>query len=304
MATRAPPGAAVTGVAYGLAAGLVWGLGPIYWKAIQTVPAVEIVAQRVVWSVLFLALLMALLRQLPALRQAVRVRRNIVALFATAVLISVNWSIYIWAVNAGFVLDVSFGYFISPLVGVLLGTTILRERLRRWQAVAVALAAIGVANQVVSLGTIPWIGLVLAFTFGFYGLIRKVVPAGPLVGLGIETTLILPFALGYIVWLSADGQAVSWSLDAGGMALVVGAGVVTALPLLWFAQAARRVRLSTIGLILYVAPSCQFGLAVFLYGEAFTVAHLVTFAFIWAGLLVYSVDSTRAHRRDHALGSI
>ena len=298
------PGTAAAGVAYGLAAGLVWGLGPIYWKAIQSVPAVEIVAHRVVWSVLFLALLMALLRQLPALRQAVRVRRNIVALFATAVLISVNWSLYIWAVNAGFVLDVSFGYFISPLVGVLLGTTILRERLRPWQAIAVALAAIGVANQVASLGTIPWIGLVLAFTFGVYGLIRKVVPAGALVGLGIETTLILPFALGYIVWLSADGQAVSWSLDAGGMALVVGAGAVTALPLLWFTQAARRLRLSSIGLILYVAPSCQFVLAVFLYGEAFTVAHLVTFVFIWAGLLVYSVDSARAHRRDNALASI
>lgn len=293
----------VAGVAYGLAAGLVWGLGPIYWKAIQAVPAVEIVAHRVVWSVLFLALLMALLRQGPALRQAARSWRNILPLFATAILISVNWGIYIWAVQVGRVLEISLGYFLSPLVGVLLGTTLLRERLRPWQIAAVGLAALGVVNQVFALGGIPWLGLVLALTFGFYGLIRKLVPADALVGLGIETTLILPFALGYIAFLSADGRAVAWSLDPVGIGLVLSAGAVTALPLLWFAQAARRLRLSTIGLILYLAPSCQFALAVFVFGEPFTTAHLVSFAFIWAGLAVYSIDSMAAFRRANGLAT-
>lgn len=295
----------VAGVAYGLAAGLVWGLAPIYWKAIQAVPATEIVAHRVVWSMMFLTLLVVLLRQLPAFWRAIRDLRSFLALFATGIVISLNWGLYIWAVNAGHVLEVSLGYFMSPLVGVLLGITILRERLRPWQIAAVALAGLGVVNQAVAVGTIPWIGLALAFSFGAYGIIRKVIRVEALVGLGIEICLMLPFALFYVAFLSVEGRATAWSLDPIRFGLLIlGVGAVTTLPLIWFTQAARRLRLSTIGLVLYVAPSCQFLLAVFLYGETFTTTHLVTFACIWAGLAIYSIDSTVAYRRAGAVGSV
>lgn len=297
-------GGTFAGVAYGLGAGLIWGLGPIYWKALQTVPSTEIVAHRIVWSVAFLALLIALLRQTPTFWRTVRVRANMLPLFVTGIVISLNWGLYIWAVNAGHVLDVSLGYFMSPLVGVLLGITVLRERLRPWQLAAVALAGVGVANQAVTVGTVPWIGLALALSFGIYGLIRKVIRVEALVGLGIEICLMLPIAIGYIVFLSVEGGATAWSLGAVDFVLLLGAGAVTALPLLWFTQAARRLRLSTIGLVLYVAPSCQFLLAVFLYGETFTAAHLVTFACIWTGLAVFSIDSAVAYRRSAGPGSV
>jgi chloramphenicol-sensitive protein RarD len=296
-------GGALAGVAYGLGAGLIWGLGPVYWKALQTVPANEIVAHRVVGSVAFLALLIALLRQMPTFRRTVRVRGNLLPLFVTGIVISLNWGLYIWAVNAGHVLEVSLGYFMSPLVGVLLGVTVLHERLRPWQLAAVLLAGLGVVNQAVAVGSVPWIGLALALSFGVYGLIRKMIRVEALVGLGIEICLMLPFALFYIAFLSVEGGATAWSLGAFKFVLLVGAGAVTALPLLWFTQAARRLRLSTIGLVLYVAPSCQFLLAVFLYGETFSTAHLVTFACIWVGLAIYSIDSTLAYRRSAAIDS-
>jgi len=294
-------GTTAVGVVYGLAAGVAWGVGPIYWKALATVPEVEIVTHRIVWSVPFLALLITLTGQWGEARRAVGERRRLVPLLATALLISINWGVYIWAVNAGFVLEASLGYFMSPLVGVLLGVVFLRERLRVWQGVAIVLAAAGVATQAIAVGTLPWIGLTLAFSFGFYGLLRKVMAVGPVVGLGVETTLLLPLAIGYVVFVESQGRGHLGALSAQEVVLVLLSGAFTALPLLFFTAAARRLRYSTVGLLQYTAPSLQFALAVLVYGEAFTRAHLILFACVWAALLLYSADSIRAHRRQAAV---
>lgn len=288
------------GVAYALGAYLLWGLTPIYWKALRSFSGLEILAQRVVWSLLFLAVLIAIFRQWGAVREVAGSWRRIAPLIVTAILVSFNWGIYIWAVNAGNVLETSLGYFMNPLVNVLLGVIFLRERLRLWQGLAVLLAGAGVVNLTISLDSFPWIGISLAVSFGFYGLIRKIVPTEPLVGLSTETVLLLPIALAYLAYLSATGTAVAESADLSLWLLLIGSGVVTALPLLWFAQAAKRLQYTTVGLIQYVAPSMQFMLAVFLYDERFTNAHLVTFACIWGGLVVYTMDSMHAYRRSRA----
>ncbi len=289
------------GVAYALAAYLLWGLTPIYWKELRAFSGLEILAQRVVWSLLFLAILIAIFRQWSAVRRVIGSWRRLAPLIVTAVLVSFNWGVYIWAVNAGNVLEASLGYFMTPLISVLLGVIFLRERLRRWQGLAVLLAGAGVVILTVSIGVFPWVGLSLAVSFGFYGLIRKIVPTEPLVGLITETTLLLPVALVYIAYISATGTAVAKSADLGLWLLLIGGGVVTSLPLLWFTQAAKRLQYSTLGLVQYVAPSIQFMLAVFLYGERFTNAHLVTFACIWVGLVIYTMDLTRIYRRSQAM---
>ena len=289
------------GIAYGLAAYLLWGLTPIYWKALRAVPGPEILAQRMVWALLFLAVLIAFFRQWRAVRRVIGSWRRLAPLMVTAILVSFNWGVYIWAVNAGRILEASLGYFMNPLVNVLLGVVFLGERLRPWQGLAVLLAVGGVVNLTLSLGVFPWISIGLAVSFGFYGLIRKIVPTEPLVGLTTETALILPVALAYLAYLSATGKAVAGSADLGLWLLLIGGGVVTALPLLWFTQAARRLQYTTLGLIQYLAPSLQFMLAVFLYGEVFTNSHLVTFACIWGGLIIYTVDSAQAYRRSQTV---
>lgn len=298
-----PKNTGAIGVAYALAAYLLWGLTPIFWKALRAFSGLEILAQRVVWSLLFLAILIAIFRQWSAVRRVIVSWRRLAPLIVTSVLVSFNWGVYIWAVNAGNVLEASLGYFMNPLVNVLLGVIFLRERLRLWQGLAVLLAGTGVVNLTVSIGVFPWVGLSLAVSFGFYGLIRKIVPTEPLVGLSTETALLLPVALAYIAYISATGTAVAESADLGLWLLLIGGGVVTALPLLWFVQAAKRLQYTTLGLVQYVAPSIQFMLAVFLYDEVFTDAHLVTFACIWGGLVIYTVDSAHAYRRSRVLVS-
>lgn len=295
-----PKNAGAVGIAYALAAYLLWGLTPIYWKALRAIPGPEVLAQRMIWALLFVAILIAIFRQWRGVRRVIGSWRRLVPLMVTSVLVSFNWGVYIWAVNADHILEASLGYFINPLVNVLLGVVFLGERLRPWQGLAVLLAVGGVVNLTLSLGVFPWISLSLAVSFGFYGLIRKIVPTEPLVGLSCETALVLPVALAYLAYLSVTGTAAAHDADLGLWLLLIGSGVVTALPLLWFAQAAKRLQYTTIGLVQYVAPSLHFALAVFLYGETFTDAHLITFACIWGGLVIYTVDSAHAYRRGRA----
>ena len=260
-------------------------------------PASEILGHRVVWSAVFLVILLAFSGQLSAAKAVFADRRVILPLCATTVLISINWFTFIWGVNAGFLLEVSLGYYINPLINVVLGILFLGERLRPWQIFAVALAALGVLNLTWSLGSFPWIALTLALTFGFYGLLRKVMPAEALVGLGVETVLLTPVALAFLAWLSLSDTAVAPDLDLAGWVLLILVGVVTAMPLLLFTAGARRLRYSTMGVLQYIGPTGHFLLAVFVYDEPFTVTHLVAFACIWIALVVYSVDANRAHRR-------
>ena len=284
-------GALYAALAYG-----TWGVLPIYWKLLRGVPLLEVLAHRVIGTVIFTALLLAGLRQMPELKQALRSRRELLSLLASGTLIGVNWGVFIWAVGAGRILETSLGYYLNPLVNVLLGTLLLGERLRRAQVISVALAGAGVAVMVVSHGELPWISLALAGSFGLYGLLHKLTSVRPIAALAIETGALAPLALAYVCFRvdPAGGALVTGTtLESALLAL---AGPVTALPLLWFASAARRLRLSTLGLFQYVAPTLALLVAVFLYDESFTRAHAVAFLLIWSALALYSVDALQASR--------
>lgn len=286
------------GLAYALAAYLLWGAFPLYFKALHGVPAPEILAHRVLWSVVLLAGIVFLGGRAAVLRDALRPgRRGVLA--ATAVLIAANWLIYIWAVNAGRVLEASLGYFVNPLVNVLLGMAFLRERLSRVQALAVALAGAGVAVLVVRLGTVPWLPLGLALTFGLYGLLRKRAGIDPIGGLLGETALLAPVALGYLLLRGAGGEG-AFGHGAWRTALLVAAGPVTTVPLVWFAIGVRSLRLSTMGLVQYVTPTLQFLLAVVLFREPFTRTHAIAFGCIWVSLAAYTWDALARVRRLEA----
>lgn len=287
------------GLAYGLAAYLAWGLLPLYFRALHGVPPLEILAHRIAWSVLLLAGLTTWLRRWPEVARPLASRGGRLTLVATTLLISLNWGTYIWAVHAGRVLEASLGYFINPLVNVLLGVVFLGERLSRRQQVAVGLAGVGVLVLVVSAGALPWVAFVLALSFGVYGLLRKRARIDAVAGLFSETALLAPAAVAGLLWLGWAGRG-HLGASPGLSALLVAAGVITALPLIWFALGVQRLRLSTIGLLQYLAPTLQFSLAVFVFGEPFTAAHGVAFACIWASLALYSADVLGALRRAEA----
>ncbi|MGD8452424.1 MAG: EamA family transporter RarD [Phycisphaerae bacterium] len=284
------------GVIYGVAAFGSWGLFPIYFKAIEHVPALEIVAHRIIWSAVFLLVVLAVRHKWAVFVTALCSWRTLGTLAATACLIAGNWLTFIWAVAHDQLLQVSLGYFINPLLNVLLGFAFLGERLRRWQTVSVALAVTGVAYLTISAGTLPGVALVLAGTFGFYGLLRKTAKADALVGLTVETVLLAPLSLVFLVFIMSRGQAAFLSGSTSTDVLLALAGVVTAVPLALFAAAARRLRYTTIGFIHYMAPTGQFLLAVFAYHEPFTAAHVVTFIFIWAGVAIYTIEAALTAR--------
>jgi chloramphenicol-sensitive protein RarD len=284
----------VAGVAYALSAFGLWGAFPLYFKAVAAVPAPEVLAHRVVWSVFWVALLLFAVAQWRAVAGALRRRRTLAMLTVSSLLIATNWLIFIWAVAVDRVLEASLGYFITPLVSVLLGRLVLGERLDGLQWLAVGLAALGVGWTLVGLGALPWVSLGLAATFGSYGLARKVIEVGAIPGLFVETLVLGPVALAYLGWLAWSGGGTFASAGIGLDLLLVASGLVTATPLILFAQAARRLRLASVGLFQYIVPTAQMLLAVFAFGEAFTVGHAVTFGCIWAGLVLYTASAWRA----------
>jgi chloramphenicol-sensitive protein RarD len=287
------------GVIYGLSAYLCWGFLPIYFKALGGVRPTEVVAQRVLWSMLLLAVLIVGARRWSQFRKALANPRAIRILLASSLLIAVNWLVYIWAIGEGRVLETSLGYFLNPLVNVLMGVVLLKERLTRAQSIAVALAVLGVAVLAIGATGGLWISLALAISFASYGILRKIAPVDSLEGLMIETLLLAPIAALYLGWLAThDGVSFGTGLDVS-LLLALG-GLVTAAPLLLFAAGARRLRYSTMGLLQYVAPTIQFLLAVLVYGEKLTTAHLICFAAIWTGLAVYAVDGLRPAPRAAA----
>jgi chloramphenicol-sensitive protein RarD len=270
-----------------------WGLLPIYWKLFGTTPAIEVLSHRMIWSAVFLCGILLVQRRLGDLLAMLRLPRQVLVLLLTASLLSFNWGLYIYGVNSDRVVEASLGYYINPLVTVLLGFVFLKERLYRGQQVAVALAVVGVGYFIWRLGTVPWIALALAISFAFYGLLRKVVPVAPLVGLAVETLLITPITLLFVVWLGVTGQG-RFGESLPMTLLFIGAGVATSMPLLWFNNAAKRLKLATLGFFQYLAPSLSLLLGVFVYGEPFTPVHAVTFGCIWTALLLYSVTALRA----------
>ncbi|MGQ0558638.1 MAG: EamA family transporter RarD [Sphingosinicella sp.] len=285
-----------TGLLYGLGAYLAWGVMPLYFKAIAAIAAGEIVAHRILWSLVFLAALAVLFRKRAAIRAAVASRRVLMILALTSLLIGTNWLIFIYAVVSGHVLEGSLGYYLNPLVNVLLGVVLLKERLSRAQMAAVLIAAAGVAVLAAGAGAGLWISLTLAASFGLYGFVRKVAPVGALEGLAIETALLAPLALGWLVWLQREGALGFGRFGLTIDLLLVLGGAVTAIPLLLFTAAARRLPYSTLGFLQYIAPSLQFLLAVLAFGEPLTTAHLVCFGAIWTALVLFTADGWRQAR--------
>lgn len=287
----------IAGLAAALGAFCVWGLAPLYFKLLGHVGADEIIAHRVIWSMVFLGLVL-LVRERGRFRERIRVERHVLgALAVSAVLISVNWLVFVYAINTNRVLSTSLGYFINPLVNVLLGMLIFRERFGRLQTLAVLLAFAGTVWMTVRVGRLPWIALMLAFSFALYGVVRKKTDVGPLIGLFWETLLITPLALLWLVWLGRNGVLVFDPGSLGEAGLLAGTGLITLVPLVLFATGVRRLNLSTIGLMQYLAPSMTFILAVFLFNEPFTVDHAVTFALIWTALALFTVAGWQQYRR-------
>jgi chloramphenicol-sensitive protein RarD len=277
------------GILYAATAYIVWGLFPLYFKAMQSIPAMQILMHRVLWSVGFLLLVLASRRQWVWLRRLLDQPKVLAGFAASGMLLAGNWFTYIWAVNHDRVVDASLGYFITPLVNVLLGFVLLRERLRPVQWAAIALAASGVAWLTWQSGGMPWIGLILAATFGTYGLLRKTASLGALEGLALETLILFPLALAYLIFLTAHDNNAFLSAPSSVQWLLAAAGPITAIPLLMFASGARRISLSALGLLQYVSPTIQLLLGVWLYHEPFGT-RLIGFVLIWTALAIYSAE--------------
>lgn len=290
-----------SGIAYSTSAYLLWGLFPLYFKAVAAIPAPEMLAHRILWSLLVFWLITVFRRTWRPVVRALRSPRLLAVLVLSASLIAVNWGVFIWAVAAGRVIECSLGYFINPLLSVMLGVGVLRERLRPLQWLAVAMAACGVLWQVAAFGAVPWVALTLAATFASYGLVRKLVPIDAVSGLTVESMLLAPPALLWLIWIElGEGGAFAsagWLLDL----LIVLSGPITALPLILFVAGARRIRLATVGLLQYIAPSCHLLLALFVFEEVFAWSSLAVFGCIWAALAVYTFDTLRQDRGAAAL---
>jgi chloramphenicol-sensitive protein RarD len=284
------------GLVYGALAFVWWGLFPLYFRIVTTVAAPEILAHRVVWCLLFLSAVLTKRRQWAWLGQVLRQPKVLGAFAASALMIGANWLVYIWAVNHGHVLEASLGYFITPLVNVLLGMTLLHERLRRAQWLALIIAACGVLWLTLQAGRVPWIALSLAVTFGGYGLLRKIAVLGALEGLTLETLLLAPLALLTLGIATAAGTASFPAPDALTNVWLIALGPITAVPLLLFAAGARRLSMATLGIVQYIGPSIQFVLGIWVFGEAFSPSRMLGFAGIWLALLIYSIDGWRVTR--------
>jgi chloramphenicol-sensitive protein RarD len=296
------PGQVRAGLLYAIGAYGLWGLVPLYFYTVKACPAHELVAHRIIWSALLLAVVVALLRRWPEVITAFRTRKTLFMLFASAYLVAGNWYVYVWCATHDQITQASLGYFILPLVNVIAGLALFGDRLRLAQAAALAIASAGVIYMAVGLGQFPWIGITLAVSFALYGIVRKVVPVDGVIGLTVESFLLAPVALVLlVVWELTDGLAfahVSRELDA----LIALSGVVTTVPLVCFAHAVRKVSLVTIGVLQYLSPTLQLVVAVSVFGEPFTRQHQISFGLIWLGLAVYAVDTVRAAAQKHLTG--
>lgn len=284
------------GIWYGIGAYALWGFFPIYWKFLHQVPALQVIGHRIGWSFILLAVYIVITRQWQDFRSTAFKMKTIGIYSIAAVLLSFNWLIYVWGVNAGFIIETSLGYFINPLLSVLLGVIFLRERLRPRQWIPVGLAAVGVVYLTFVYGHLPWIALSLAFSFGFYGFVKKLSPLGSLYGLTLETGIVFPIALIYLAIVGVNGSGAF--LQDGKLVdiFLIGAGVVTTIPLLLFASAAKQIPLTIVGLLQYIAPTIQFLIGVFVYKELFDRAHFIGFAIVWVALIIFAVESYLANR--------
>lgn len=286
---------ATAGLLLGLLAFGIWALFPLYWHELDHVDPLQVLAHRAIWTVPVCALVLFYRRELLRTFTVLKDLKTVALLVLSTALISTNWGTYIWSVSNDQILQASMGYYLNPLVNVLAGLTVFGEKLRKGQWLAVALAAAGVLYAALAFDSIPWIGLILAFSFGSYGAVRKLVSVEAVPGLFVETLLTLPVALGYLLWLESQGLGVFLELGVKTDAFLIGGGIVTAIPLLCYVGAARRLPISTVGMLFYLTPTGLFLMAAFLYGEPVGQGDLITFGFIWAALIVFTLE-----RRHHA----
>jgi chloramphenicol-sensitive protein RarD len=285
------------GVWYAVCAYVCWGLFPIYWKQLDRVPALQLIGHRIVWSFVMLAAIIGTTRQWHTFRRT-SFKTPVLRIYTVAAaLITVNWFTFVWAVNSGYVVETSLGYFINPLVNVLFGVLFLHERLRPVQWIAIGIAAAGVLYLTILYGSLPWIALVLAFSFGSYSLVKKKGLLGSVHGLALETAILTPLAIAYLMYVERSGEGALLRSDLRSDLLLLGTGAVTTIPLLFFASAVRRIPLSLLGVLQYIAPTMQFLLGVLLYREPFTPAQFVGFSMVWAALIVVGVEGFLVHRR-------
>jgi chloramphenicol-sensitive protein RarD len=289
------------GILYAVGAYTIWGLLPVYWKALQNIPSLELAAHRMTWSLVFVVGVLAFRGGWRWLKPALKNNRIRLTFLATGLLIGTNWSIYIWAVNAGFIVETSLGYFINPLVSVMLGVIFFRERLRLGQSLAIGIAVAGVLYLTISYGALPWIALSLALTFGFYGLLKKTTALDALNGLSLEMTVVFWPALTYLLYRESAGVGALGQANLLTILLLAGSGALTAIPLLLFSKAVQKIPLSTVGLLFYMAPTMQFLIGVLIYGEPFTQARMIGFSLVWTALLLYSVEGIIVRRRSVAM---
>lgn len=292
------------GLLLGIAAYGLWGGFPLYWPLLEPAGAIEILAHRILWSMVTMGLLVVVFRRTPQLRAILADRRTLVLLATAAAVVTVNWATYIYGVNNERVVETSLGYFINPLVTVLMGVFILGERLRPLQWAALGVASIAVVVLTVDYGRLPYIALVLAFSFGTYGLLKKTANVGAVESLAAETTIVAPLAAAYLGWLIASGSS-SFGTDGSGHALLLAStGIVTAVPLICFSAAATRVSMTTLGLLQYLAPVLQFALGVFVLDEAMPASRWIGFVLVWIALVVFTVEATNHHRRQLRLTAL
>lgn len=289
------------GITAAICAFVFWGMAPVYWKQLNAVPAFEVLSHRIIWSLLFVGLLISFQKGWGAFKAIFSSKRSMLLLTCSGLIIGGNWGLYIWAVNSNMVLQTSLGYYITPLVSMLMGVLFFHDKIRPIQMCAVLLVVAGVGNQIFMLGELPWVSLVLALSFAMYGLLRKLANVESLAGLMFETILLAPFVLAYLVYLNSQGAGAFLSLGITTDLYLVGAGVITSLPLLWFAYAACRIRLTTLGLLQYIAPSLAFLQGVFLFNEPFSMGHLITFLLIWSALALYTGESWMQRSRTNFL---
>ena len=285
------------GFIYGIAAYILWGFLPLYWKLLNKIPATEILAHRILWSFVFLWTILYFSGNLQKYKEVFKDRLNIVRISCATIFITINWGTYIWAVNSNHIVEASMGYYINPLIVIVLGVVVLKEKLNTWQRVSLIMATIGVCIITISYGQIPWISLILALSFGLYGLMKKMIPVASTVGLALETALLMPFTLIYIIFRQVSGVGALGNVSTVTTFILIGTGIATALPLLWFAKGTRRIPLSSMGFLQYIAPTISLALGVFVFKEHFTKTHIVSFGFIWGGLIIYSISQVNQMRK-------
>lgn len=291
----ADPSSSLAGIGAAFAAYVLWGILPVFWKALASVDSFEVLCQRVCWSFVMLLPFMFFKGRLGGLALFLRGPRNFLGLILSGFLLAGNWYLYIWAIASDMVLEASLGYYINPLVNILFGVAVFREKISRLVWLAIGIAVLGVVWQVIALGELPLVPLGLAFSFGLYALLRKLLLVQALPGLFVETLVVLPIALSWLLWQAHLGNSAFFRGDYAIDALLIGAGAITTVPLVLFSYGVRRIRMTTLGLLQYVNPTCQFLLGVFVYGETFTTDSLITFACIWIALALYTYESFRKH---------